>query len=278
MNVLNLGKIELTKFPNAYEISYKKSIFPHGEIFFRLTGEVPYDVDIIARLNSSEDVMELVMATDALRRAGAVSVRCHIPFLPYSQQDRVCSPGESLSLKVFGDLLNSLNFDSVTVLDPHSSVCESVIDRLVVIDNSSFIKAVLCSLKKDKLNIIVPDEGASKKIYGLTPIFEKVGVEINLVICSKLRDLKTSKIIRTVVPKIENDWDNLIIDDISLLGNTFINIAKELNQNVKTYLAVTHGVFNGGFETLKEHFIKVFCTNSVRDISPNGFVEQIKIL
>ncbi len=267
---LNLGKFEAM----SCDIQYETSVFPNGEIFFRLKDKPEPFVQILTRLNSSEEIIRLVMATDALRRAGARRIKCVVPYFPYGQQDRVCNAGESHSLRVFGELINSLKFEEVIVHDPHSNVIEAVVDNLTVVNNSQFIDWVLMRVD-GPLNIIVPDQGAAKKIYGLSNLFKNR--KTNLVICTKDRNLQTTEIIKTTVPKIDNDWDCLIIDDLCLAGGTFIAIAEEIKKvstnNYHMYLATTHGVYNKGFETLKNYFDKLYCTNSVKDID-NKFVEQ----
>lgn len=281
MDVLDLGGF-LKDSPS--EIGFDTSIFPAGEIFFRLKPRVfEKEVRILTRLNSSDDIMRLVMATDALRRVGVKELHVVIPYFCYAQQDRVCSPGESHSLKVFADLINSLKFSSVTVHDPHSYVTEAVVDNLRVVDNSFFIDQVLDYLPRKPLNIVFPDAGAEKKIKNIQSILLKrieLGITDNILVCSKERDLKTSKIIKTIVPPILNEYDTLIIDDLVLAGGTFLNIAKEIikqgKDNNVIYLATTHGIYNDGFAKFEQYFTKLFCTDSIRTID-HPLVKQFKL-
>ena len=227
MQVLNLGKFQIY---NCLEIPFKASWFPAGESFVRLETPIKTTrLKILTRLNSSNDILQLMMAVDALRRQGVKHIECLIPYLCYSRQDRMCNLGESFSLKVFANLLNSLKLDKITTFDVHSSISEVLIDNLENIDNSDFIHNVFKTIHQDRLNIICPDFGASKKIYPLLSQFSNY--EFNLVICSKERDLKTTEITRTVVPKIENNWYSIIIDDLCDGGLTFLKIAEEMRKN-----------------------------------------------
>jgi len=283
MLILNLAGFKIDK---NLELKFKTSVFPGGEVFFRLEGNVIGETVIIAtRLNSSESIMRLMMANDALRRAGAASINCFIPYLPYAQQDRVCSAGESHSLKVMSDLINSMKFDLVSVLDPHSNVVEATIDNLVVLDNISFVREVLDDIETGHINLVVPDAGAAKKVDKLLPLFESRGIDVNVVVCSKARNFKDSSITSTVVPVIDNDWDILIVDDLCLAGGTFMKIMDEIDKqktansrplDYKAYLATTHGIYNAGFEKLDEYFDKIYCTNSWQDIS-NPLVKQFNV-
>lgn len=276
MQVLNLGK-----FANIEnEIPFKTSTFPAGELFIRLEQQPQREVTILTRLNTSEEVMRLVMATDALRRMGVKIIHCAIPYLCYSRQDRVCNPGESHSLKVFADLINSLNFESVATWDVHSIVSEGLFNNFGNVSNEEFIKFVLKDIGPKPLNIVFPDLGASKKIDTLKGVFE--GREINVLVCGKDRDPKTTEILGTYVPPIHNDWDFLIIDDIVDGGRTPIELAKEI-QNRRTslpignlYLATTHGIYSKGLDVFRPYFAKLYCTNSIRDIQ-DDYVKQFPL-
>jgi len=78
--------------------------------------------------------------------------------------------------------------------------------------------------------------------------------------------------------------DIIIIDDICDGGGTFINIAKEINNEFKRfqnrqgkiYLIVTHGIFSKGFDELKQYFDGIYCTNSYSEYNPypNGLLNR----
>ena len=270
--------------PSQNILKYETSNFPGGEIFFRLnTEKVLEPVTIFVRLTSSNEIMRLIMAVDSLRRVGCEEIHLNMMYCPYAQQDRVCNPGESHSLKVFANLINSLKFKTVTVFDPHSNVTEAVFDNLIVIDNSEFIRHILLyedELREKPLNIVVPDAGAAKKIWSLVnkKVFE--GVDYELVICDKMRNPKTTQIIGMTCPVLKNNNDCLIIDDLCLGGKTFtsiVDVIKNQNKDLsrKFYLAVSHGIFNYGFEVFKNYFSGIYCTDSYRDIN-TYLVKQYK--
>lgn len=272
---LNLGNFKTLD----NQIEFKRSNFPGGECFFRSRELVPYEynenIHIYTRLNSSNDIIELLMATDALRRMGAKKLFCTIPYIPYGRQDRSCNPGEAFSLKVFANLINQLQFERVYTFDAHSHVSEGHINGLADYTNRGFIQIAAPILGRN-LNFICPDEGASKKIKQTLSGF----INPRIYFCSKERDSKTTEIIKVVVPKIDNDNPCLIIDDICDGGNSFIKLAEEfkkINTN-QLNLAVTHGIFSKGIDVLKPYFNKVFTTNSINDnYTGNDFVYQFSI-
>jgi ribose-phosphate pyrophosphokinase len=107
---------------NNQLFDYKRFVFPGGEVgvkFERDYRNKEFLVNIIARIQNSEDFICLAMVKDALFNQGYRKFDLLMPYIPYSRQDRICDFGESFSLKVFINMLNSLKFDNVTVLMSH---------------------------------------------------------------------------------------------------------------------------------------------------------------
>lgn len=293
MRILNLGGYE--ELRDWDTIKFDASTFPGGESHIRLHVDEPKRflngesgvVRILARLTSGNAVMQLAVAVDALRRAGYKSISCSMPYIPYGQQDRVCNPGESLSVKVFTNIINGMGFDEVEVFDPHSDVGPALIDNCVVQTNFELVKAAILGF--DRVNLICPDQGAQKKIYGVVAeLFDKEfgsfqDDHFNLVKCDKERDLATTKIKTIHVPRIDNDWPCLLVDDLCLGGGTFIGIVdkmREQGNNNEVRLCVSHGIFNAGFDRLSSRFTDIVTTTSIREVGedncfPLTFVKRL---
>lgn len=273
-------------FRNNKEVPFKSFIFPAGEVsvkidtnstsFVAKTGIwAPVEKQtILARLKNSNDILELIMLTDALRRIDNTPINLIIPKVPYAQQDRVCDRGESLSLKVFAGLINNLKFNKVTILDPHSNVCDSVFDNLEIISQLDIINKSP-ELIKELLGgiLIAPDSGSVKKIFEIAKFLNR-----EFIRCDKLRDLTNGNIKETIVYCDDLGGRNVTIcDDICLGGRTFIELAKVLKtKNVgKIRLFITHGIFNNGFSELIDSGInEIWTTNSFYD----GFHSKVKII
>ena len=270
--ILNLAKLPNIKSPC---IDFTESIFPGGEVFIRLdtnNDADKLDTDILCRLNSSEDIMKLVMSVDAIKRlkmgCRPSYINAWIPYIPYARQDRVCNQGESHSLKAFSNILNSLKLNKVICYDPHSSVTEALIDNLEIQSNASLVDYAIKQISQSygKLIVLSPDAGQSKKIYKL-----KFPKNTRILECAKIRDLETTKILQTVVPDLDikglEIQPIIIIDDICDGGRTFIEIAKEVRKQTEAplFLIVSHGIFSHGEDELKRYFIKIYTTNSIRN-------------
>ena len=273
MRVLNLGGYSGFGYDDCWgkPIEFDRSVFPDGSVFFRLKdpGVRGMGVTILARLTSGTGIMELLVAVDALRRAGYGDLDLVMPYVPYAQQDSVHSPGESLSLEVFAGIVKGLQFRSVRVFDPHSKVTPALMGRrCTVVDNRSLVQKALSCVGdgEDRVNVICPDDGAQKKIGALIPRLVWGDRKYALYCCEKIRDLPTNKIVGTYIPKIEGlDAPCLIVDDICLAGGTFLGIVAEMRKQGYTgdvYLCVSHGLFNARQDELEKAFVRIFTTDS----------------
>jgi len=209
---------------------------------------------------NNEELVVLFYLTKHLRANGITHIDLTMPYIPNSRMDRVKNEDDVFTLKYFAEIINSLNFDTVIVVDPHSSVSEALIDRLIVEDGYVYIKDAIDECDPDIL--FYPDEGAMKRYSSVIQHPYSFGI--------KRRDWKTGKIENLdVVGDSEqiNGKNILIVDDICSRGGTFLHSAKKLKElgANKIYLYVTHcenTILEG--ELLTSGLIeKVYTTNSI---------------
>ena len=161
-------------------------------------------------------------------------ISLNVPFFPHSRMDRTKSSEEVFTLKYFCDIINSLNFKRVIILDPHSNVTPALLDRVVVKSPRDVIFAVVERLGlTEKDYVYFPDEGACKRYSDLFP-FKK-----NTLIGHKVRDWETGEIqgLRISSPDgIEFEDGHfmgcrvIMIDDIISYGGTLAYSADELKK------------------------------------------------
>jgi len=271
--ILNLDP-KFAPFQNQEEIKFQSFTFSGGEPHIKIVPDFDTNrkVTITHRLNSFNDLGLLCVTVDALRRMDVKIIELFIPYFPAARQDRVMIPGEPLSVKVYADIINAMQLNKVFVFDAHSEVTPALLNNSTVIPNYAFIKEVLNKIGQN-VKLISPDGGALKKIYKVSEFLGGVVV----VECSKSRDVKTGKLSGFKV--YEDDlqgMDCLIVDDICDGGGTFVGLAEELKKKNagKLYLAVSHGIFNKGFDVL-DCFDKIFTTNSFKDFDDQR-VEVVK--
>jgi len=223
-------------------------------------------VTIEANLKNADYVMELLMATDALRRAGFDHINLVAPYIPGGRQDRVMVPGEPLTIKVIADLINAQNYEVVYTLDPHSSVTPALINNCVEISNFRIISRFIFQTFNGPDTLLVsPDAGAEKKTLWLARYSN-----IDVVNASKIRDVRTGQINGTKVhcdPKKIEGKTCVIVDDICDGGRTFLELAKVLKQKgaEKILLFVSHAILPLGINHLVAAGIdRVFTANCFR--------------
>jgi len=232
--------------------AYSKFKFPAGELQVTVKMKEGDYANIIFDFENNEEIIELLLIADAVKRAGGTVNNLHIPYVPFARQDRVANVGECFSLKVFADLINSIGAKHVYVVDPHSDVTTALIDNIVVTTQAEIVRALFDNQKDlytGKFVFIAPDGGSLKKIH---KVVAKVPFNVlEVVSCDKTRDTMTGAILETVVHKDKFDEEPcIIVDDICDGGKTFTEIAKVLKAKGagKVILIVSHGLFTKGLE------------------------------
>jgi ribose-phosphate pyrophosphokinase len=278
--------IKYTQDKEVLELPFTTFTFPGGEVglklktsfykFFDEKGQVAIE----ASIKNSEDFMRVAMAKNALENLGVRNITLYIPYLPYARQDRVCDAGEAFSLKVFTNLVNSLNFFVVMIVDPHSDVANALINNLIVTEQHQVIEQWdVFATRVGKATFISPDAGANKKTAKLAKYFNHV----EFIRADKLRDLSTGEIKETIVYADDLTGREIVIaDDICDGGRTFIELAKVLKSKnaSKVILYVTHGIFSKGVDVIFDGGIdEIWTTNSFHDsYDPRVNVFNVKTL
>lgn len=236
-------------------------------------------VRINTRLNSSDDIMNLCLAVDALRNMGTKCVEVFIPYVPYARQDRVMTTGEPLSIRVFANILNGLHLNKVTVFDAHSDVTTALIDRCKNLTNAVMVRYFLKELSLNDYVLVSPDIGAYKKVDALG---KALGYKGEIATGIKIRDVSTGEIIRSEVYANDLQGKNcIVVDDICDGGRTFIELAEALKaKNAgNLYLIVSHGIFShNALDNLKAAGYKNVCSsNSIFKKEDDEFYKQFNL-
>ncbi len=239
------------------------SHFPDGTLLLRQKcpdKEIP--AVITWNYENSEEMVALLFLVKHLRAHGIERISLSMPYIPNARQDRVKTEEDVFTLKYFAEFLNDLQLDKVTVLDPHSSVSEALIDRLVVVQPTAYLFAVQKRIGFDDLMAFYPDEGAMKRYSGMLSLPFAFGI--------KKRDWATGRILGLdIAGETERIPESriLIVDDICSRGGTFLHSAKKLHElhAKEIYLFVSHcenTILEG--ELLESGLIQqVFTTNSI---------------
>lgn len=236
-------------------------------------------IRINTRLNSSDDVMNLCLAVDALRNMYVNYIELFIPYIPYARQDRVMVPGEPLSIKVFANMINNMNLNKVIVFDAHSDVSVALLNKCENTPNHEMVKHFLKQLNLKDFVLVSPDLGAYKKVDKLA---QKIEYKGNIATGIKVRDLATGQIIKSDV-----NTDDLkgkaciVVDDICDGGRTFIELAAALKAKNAgdLYFIASHGIFShNAIERLMEAGYKNVCSSdSISKMEETDFYKQYNL-
>lgn len=253
--------------------------YPDGQISAKSENVSEFFTEVRERINSYEDLFYVRSIADVIELSGG-TCSLFIPCMFGQRSDRRFSKGQSFDLKLICDVINSCNFSSVTILDPHSDVCMALINRSLKITSLIYVREAMLQIQANKaagdatkLVLVSPDAGAYKKVfeYGQT-------LSLSVTAANKHRDLKGN--IDLVFVGDVKDRDCLIVDDYCDGGRTFVTLATKLKEQGarKVYLYITHGLFSNGFNDLYTVVDHIYCTNSIYDLPKGDFLTQFKVI
>lgn len=197
-------------------------------------------IEIKWNYENNEELLALYFLAKHIKAAGYDNLILNMPYIPNARQDRVKDPEDVFTLKYFAQLINSLDFTEVRVLDAHSNVSLALIDRVKHYTPQKYIEKVIDEIAQNtgkKPLMFYPDEGAGKRYSGMIALPYCFGI--------KNRDWSTGEIkglsVSGEAGLIEGS-NVLIVDDICSYGGTFLHSAKALAAlgAGKIYLFVTH--------------------------------------
>ena len=240
--------------------------FPDGTLLMKeLVSKEEEKATITWLYENNEELLALYFLTKHLQTKGIKDISLKLPYTPNARQDRVKKDEDIFTLKYFAEIINSLGFSKVTVLDPHSYVSEALIDNIEVKSPKTYVEHVLAKIAEqngDNILMFYPDEGAMKRYSSMLDRPYTFGI--------KKRDWATGDILGLEVSgqkEMVKGSTILIVDDICSRGGTFYHSAKALKElgAEKIYLYISHcenTILEG--DILKDDMIeRVYTTNSI---------------
>lgn len=191
------------------------------------------------KYESDAELFSLICLVKHVRKCcPGLALSLNLPYLPHARMDRVKDRSDVFTLKYFADIINSLHFKTVNILDPHSNVGAALIDNAHVLSPMSYIWFAVSGINRSDLALFYPDEGSCKRYSGMFNYPYLFGV--------KQRNWKTGEITSFDLigdtSRFEPGTPVLIVDDICSRGGTFYHSAKKLKEAGfgPIYLYVTH--------------------------------------
>lgn len=254
---------------NGKDVEINK--FPDGT--FLIKEEPSYNIALISWLfENNEELVALIYLVNHLRSNGVKRLELYMPYIPNARQDRVKKPEDVFTLKYFAGVINSLGFDKVSVLDPHSPVSEALIEKILIDSPQIYIEAVIDDITRtDKymdehgevqLMLFYPDEGAMKRYSGMVSRPYAFGIKDRDWSTGQIKELKVAGSVEGIKGSTV-----LMVDDICSRGGTFYYSALKLKElgakNIILYVTHCENTILDG-EVLTCGLIdKVYTTNSL---------------
>jgi len=219
--------------------------FKDGELYVKINESIRGD-DVFVIQGSSKPVndnlMELLIIIDALKRASAGRITAVIPYYGYARQDRKAEAREPITAKLVADMITSAGANRVLTCDLHVPQLQGFFN--IPVDEISAIPLFAKHFIEKKISnpvIVAPDTGAVKRARSMAK-----RLHCPIAIIDKRRPMHNETEIVNIVGDVEGRTA-ILLDDIIDTGNSVINAAQALSAKAsEVYIVATHAVFSDG--------------------------------
>ena len=273
--------VKISKFLKTRLVHSSIRKFSDGEIYIEIKENIRGNSIFIVQSVSSpanDNLMELLLCIDALKRSSAKNITAVIPYFGYARQDRKVAPRTSISAKLVSNLITKAGADRVVTVDLHAGQIQGFFD--LPVDNlfatPIFARHVKKNIKSKNLICVAPDVGGVERTRALA---RKLDIGIGII--DKRRPAPGKSQVMNVIGNVKNKTC-IIIDDIIDSGGTIVNAAQALiNRGAKeVHVYITHGVLSGGaVEKIKKSKIKkLVITDTIDNLEKVKKAKNIEVL
>ncbi len=220
--------------------------FSDGEIYIEINENIRGNsIFIIQSISSpaNDNLMELLLCIDALKRSSAKNITAVIPYFGYARQDRKVVPRTSISAKLVSNLITNAGADRIVTVDLHAGQIQGFFD--IPVDNlfstPIFARHIKKKIKGKNLICVAPDVGGVERTRSLGR-----KLDVGLAIIDKRRPSPGKSQVMNVIGNVKGKTC-IIVDDIIDSGGTIVNAANALIKRgaKEVHVYVTHGVLSG---------------------------------
>ena len=255
--------------------------FADGEIYIEINENIRGNSIFIIQSVSSpanDNLMELLLCIDALKRSSAKNITAVIPYFGYARQDRKVVPRTSISAKLVSNLITNAGADRVVTVDLHAGQIQGFFD--IPVDNlfatPIFSKHIKKKIKSKNIICVAPDVGGVERARALGK-----KLDVGLAIVDKRRPSPGKSQVMNVIGNVKNKIC-ILTDDIIDSGGTIVNAADALVKRgaKEVHVYATHGVFSGDADKkIKNSKIKnLVITDSIDSSDKLKKVRNIEVL
>ncbi len=271
----------IAKFLKSKLVNSSIRKFSDGEIYIEINENIRGNSIFIIQSVSSpanDNLMELLLCIDALKRSSAKNITAVIPYFGYARQDRKVVPRTSISAKLVSNLITKAGADRIVTVDLHAGQIQGFFD--IPVDNlfgtPIFARHAKKKIKSNNLICVAPDVGGTERARALGKL-----LNVDLAIIDKRRPKPGKSMVMNVIGDVK-DKTCIIVDDIIDSGGTIVNAAKALKDHgaKDVYVYITHGVLSGeAVKKIKNSVIKnLVITDTIDNVDKVKNVKNIEVL
>ena len=255
--------------------------FADGEIYAEINENIRGNsIFVIQSISTpaNDNLMELLICIDALRRSSAKNITAVIPYFGYARQDRKVVPRTAISAKLVSNLITNAGAHRIVTVDLHAGQIQGFFD--IPVDNlfstPIFSKHIKKYISNKNIICVAPDVGGVERARALG---QKLNV--GLAIVDKRRPAPGKSQVMNIIGNVKGK-NCLLVDDIIDSGGTIVNAAKALKEKgaKDVYVYVTHGVLSGeAVEKIKKSKIKnLVVTDTINNSDKAKKARNIEVL
>ena len=257
--------------------------FADGEIYIEINENIRGNSVFVIQSTSNpanDNLMELLLVIDALKRSSAKNITAVIPYYGYARQDRKVAPRTSISAKVVANLLTNAGASRVVTVDLHAGQIQGFFDMPVdnLFTTPLFAKYIKRKFKNKNLICVSPDVGGVQRTRGLA-----TRIKADLAIIDKRRPKPGQSKVMNIIGNVKGKTC-IIVDDIIDSGGTIVNAVEALKKAgaIEVYVFITHAVLSGdAISKIKKSKIKKLIITDTIDnsqkIKNNNKIEVLSI-
>lgn len=270
---------EICRHLGVKESKLEAERFSDGEIGVKVDDNVRgKDVFIIQSTCPpvNENLMELLIILDALRRASASRITAVMPYFGYARQDRKDQPRVPITAKLVANLLDGAGANRILTLDLHAGQIQGFFD--IPLDHLYAVNALVAYFKKTKLNnlaIVSPDVGGIKMARAYAKKFHA-----GLAIVDKRRNTPDSTEVMHILGEVKGK-NVIMVDDIIATGSSLVEAARALKKAgaKKICAAASHGVLSANaIEKINKSLIDSLVITDSIPMAKNKKSKKIKVV